>query len=44
MAEGKSRRPPQHWSQRRLALAVPMRGQRHESGVAQFLVVKPKPK
>ena len=35
------RRLTHHWSQRRLALAVPLRGRRHESGVAQFLVVRP---
>ena len=29
-----------HWSQRRLALSVPLRGRRRGSGVAQFLVVR----
>jgi hypothetical protein len=29
-----------HWSGRRLALCAPLRGQRRESGVAQFLVVR----
>lgn len=31
-------RPTNHWSQRRLALVIPLRGSRHRSGVAQFVV------
>ena len=31
----------QQWTQPALALSVPLRGQRHESPVAQFLVVRP---
>ena len=29
-----------HWSGRRLTLCAPLRGQRRESGVARFLVVR----